>query len=84
MCGPVDGGHDRERFKVEDARRRCHQIQGEHKPKAPCRVPKPHARWARVAENAEVCVVLTPANRCHDVYTIRDFDMIGEPNEHPA
>ena len=57
MCGPVDGGHNRERFKVEDAGRRSRQTQGEHKPKAPCRVPKTHARWARVAENAEVRVI---------------------------
>ena len=84
MCSPVDGRHNHEGFKVEDAGRRSSEIQGEHKPKAPSRVPKTHARWACVAENAKVHVVLTPANRCHDVYAVRDFDMIGKPNELPA
>ena len=81
MYSPVDGRHDCEGFKVEDARRSCCKIQGKHKPKAPSGVPKSHARWACITENDEVCIILTPANRCHDVYTIGDLDMIGEPNK---
>ena len=65
---------------VEDARKGHHEINGEHKPKASSGVPKTHPKWACITEDIKICVILTPTDRSHDMYTVRDINMIGKPD----